>query len=123
MAGDESNSNKLLSQLVANSLFTEKQMSIISKILQGSRRPERMTSGAYYRQVRQCREKVVALLYSAVLLQSTGIIQPDGLVTLSRLGQQMAVIFGSETRDVISQERIKSVMSVTDQLIKRVSRL
>lgn len=82
-----------------------------------------MTSGAYYRQVRQCREKVVALLYSAVLLQSTGIIQPDGLVTLSRLGQQMAVIFGSETRDVISQERIKSVMSVTDQLIKRVSRL
>ncbi len=82
-----------------------------------------MTSGAYYRQVRQCREKVVALLYSAVLLQSTGIIQPDGLVTLSRLGEQMAVIFGSETRDVISQERIKSVMSVTDQLIKRVSRL
>ncbi len=123
MAGIDSNSSILLRQIVANSLFTEKQLSIISKRLQGSRRPENMTSGAYYRQVRQCREKVVAVLYSAVLLQSTGIIQPDGLVTLSRLGQQMGVIFGTGSRDVISQERIKSVMSVTDQLIKRVSRL
>ncbi|MGH9991937.1 MAG: hypothetical protein ACREAZ_04740 [Nitrososphaera sp.] len=123
MAGVDSNSSSLLRQIVANSLFTEKQLSIISKRLQGSRRPENMTSGAYYRQVRQCREKVVAVLYSAVLLQSTGIIQPDGLVTLSRLGQQMGVIFGTGSRDVISQERIKSVMSVTDQLIKRVSRL
>ncbi|MGI0014009.1 MAG: hypothetical protein ACREBU_11290 [Nitrososphaera sp.] len=123
MAGVDSNSSILLRQIVANSLFTEKQLSIISKRLQGSRRPENMTSGAYYRQVRQCREKVVAVLYSAVLLQSTGIIQPDGLVTLSRLGQQMGVIFGTGSRDVISQERIKSVMSVTDQLIKRVSRL
>ncbi|MGI0029057.1 MAG: hypothetical protein ACREAQ_05005 [Nitrososphaera sp.] len=123
MAGVDSNSSILLRQIVANSLFTEKQLSIISKRLQGSRRPENMTSGAYYRQVRQCREKVVAVLYSAVLLQSTGIIQPDGLVTLSRLGQQMGVIFGTGSRDVISQERIKSVMSVTDQLIKRVSLL
>lgn len=123
MAGVDSNSSILLRQIVANSLFTEKQLSIISKRLKGSRRPENMTSGAYYRQVRQCREKVVAVLYSAVLLQSTGIIQPDGLVTLSRLGQQMGVIFGTGSRDVISHERIKSVMSVTDQLIKRVSLL
>ena len=123
MAQPESNSTKIFRELVANSLFTEKQISIISKRIQRASRPENMTSGAYYRQVRQCRDKVHALLYSMILLQSTGVIQPDGLVTLSRLGEQIGVIFASRARDVVTLERITDITSVLEQLVKRLSNL
>ncbi|HEY7733314.1 MAG TPA: hypothetical protein VIB07_00815 [Nitrososphaera sp.] len=127
MASPDSISNKVFRELVANSLFTEKQISIISKRLQGAPRPENMTSGAYYRQVGQCRDKVYALLYSMILLQSTGVIQPEGLVTLSRLGEQIGVIFASQARDVardvVTLERITDITSVLNQLVKRLSNL
>jgi hypothetical protein len=123
MAGPDSISSKVFGQLVANSLFTEKQISIILKRMQGGARPENMTSGAYYRQVGQCRDKVYALLYSMILLQSTGVIQPDGLVTLSRLGEQIGAIFASQARDVVTLERITDITSVLEQLVKRLSNL
>ncbi|HEY8140122.1 MAG TPA: hypothetical protein VIE86_03470 [Nitrososphaera sp.] len=123
MATPDSISNKVFRELVANSLFTEKQISIISKRMQGAARPDNMTSGAYYRQVGQCRDKVHALMYSMILLQSTGVIQPDGLVTLSRLGEQIGVIFASRARDVVTLERITDITSVLNQLVKRLSNL
>ncbi|HEY7506279.1 MAG TPA: hypothetical protein VH621_01610 [Nitrososphaera sp.] len=123
MAATDSNSIKVFRELVANSLFTEKQISIISKRMQGAARPDNMTSGAYYRQVRQCKEKVRALLYSMILLQSTGVIPPDGIVTLSRFGEQIGVIFASRARDVVTLEPITDITSVLNQLVKRLSNL
>jgi hypothetical protein len=58
-----------------------------------------------------------------ILLQSTGVIQPDGLVTLSRLGEQIGVIFASRARDVVTLERITDITSVLNQLVKRLSNL
>ena len=124
MAASDSNSNNLYAYIVANSLFTPRQLSIISKRLQGSGRAENISSGAYYRQVKQCREKVAAVLYSMILLQSTGVVQPDTLMTLSRLADQLGVIFASESSDISSSEqRVNDVMSVIDQLVKRMSKL
>jgi hypothetical protein len=82
-----------------------------------------MTSGAYYRQVKQCQEKIEAVLYSGVLLQSTGVLEDSSLVTLSQVADQVRVIFAPETRDILPADRMESVMSVMSQLIKRVSRL
>jgi hypothetical protein len=121
MAAPESISNKVFRELIANSLFTEKQISIISKRLQGAARPDNMTSGAYYRQVRQCRDKVRALMYSMILLQSTGVIQPEGLVTLSRFGERIGVIFASHARDAVTLERMTDITPVLNQLVKRLS--
>ncbi|SRR5581483_2246249 len=124
MAPSNSNSNNLYAHIVANSLFTPRQLSIISKRLQGTGRAENISSGAYYRQVRQCREKVAAVLYSMILLQSTGIMQPDAMMTLNRLADQLGVIFASESSDISSSEqRVNDVMSVIDQLVKRMSKL
>jgi hypothetical protein len=62
-----------------------------------------------------------------ILLQSTGVIQPEGLVTLSRLGEQIGVIFASQARDVardvVTLERITDITSVLNQLVKRLSNL
>lgn len=106
-----------------NSLFTPRQLSIISKKMQGGGRAQNISSGAYYRQVKQCRAKVNAVLYSMILLQSTGIVQPDALSAIGRLAEQLGVIFASEGSDVASRLSVNDVISVIDQLIKRMSKL
>lgn len=123
MADAKSNSNHLFGYLVANSLFTPHQISIISKRLQSSGKPENISSGAYWRQIKQCREKVMAVLYSAILLQSTGVLQPEALSALSRMAEQLGVMFASEGSDVPLQARTADVISVMEQLLKRMSKL
>lgn len=123
MAGSDTKSNAILGQLVANSLFTPRQLSIISKRLQGLGRAYNISSGAYYRQVKQCRDKVAGVIYSALLLQSTGILQPEALSALGRLANELGVILSSETSDVIDDVRLTDVISVMDTLVKSMSKL
>jgi hypothetical protein len=124
MSDRGSNSSTLYAYLLANSLFTPRQLSIISKQLQGGGKPEKISSGAYYRQVKQCRKKVISILYSMMLLQSMGIVQSEALATLSKLAEQLAVIFASESSsDVMSRLNVEDVISVINEVIKRVSKL
>jgi nanoRNase/pAp phosphatase (c-di-AMP/oligoRNAs hydrolase) len=118
-----SNSNTLYTYLVANSVFTPRQFSIILKQLEGSGKPENISSGAYYRQVKQCRKKVFSVLYSMTLLQSMGIVQPEALATLSKLAEQLTVIFASESSDTLSRLNVDRVISVINEVVKRVSKL
>ena len=74
-------------------------------------------------QVKQCREKVMAVLYSAILMQSTGVLQPEALSALSRMAEQLGVMFASEGSDVPLQARTADVISVMEQLLKRMSKL
>ena len=123
MVDAKSNSNNLYAYIVANSLFTARQLDIISKRLQGLGRAPNITSGAYFRQVKQCRDKVSAVLYSMILLQSTGIVQPEASSAIARLADQLGVIFASEGSDVAGKLNVSDVISVIDQLIKRMSKL
>ena len=124
MSNQGSNSNILYTHLVANSLFTPRQLSIISKKLQGGGTTEKISSGAYYRQVKQCRKKVTSVLYSMILLQSMGIVQLEAPSTLSKLAEQLAVIFASESNsDVTTRLNVDDVISVINEVIKRMSKL
>ncbi len=123
MADQGSNSDTLYAYIVANSLFTPRQLSIILNQLEGGGKPEKISSGAYYRQVKQCRKKVISLLYSIMLLQSIGIVHPDALTTLNRLAEQLTVIFASESSDGTPRLDVDDVISVINEVIKRVSKL
>jgi hypothetical protein len=123
MSERTSNSSALYAYLVANSLFTPRQLSIILKQLEGGGKPEKMSSGAYYRQVKQCRKKVLSVLYSMMLLQSTGIVHVGASLTLDKLSEQLAVIFASESSDALSKLNVDDVISVINEVIKRVSKL
>jgi hypothetical protein len=118
-----SNFNALYAYIVANSLFTPRQLSIISNQLKGGSKPEKISSGAYYRQVKQCRKKVISILYSMILLQSIGIVQSEALTTLNKLAEQLTVIFASESSDAMSRLNVDSVISVINEVIKRVSKV
>ena len=124
MSNQGSNSNILYTHLVANSLFTPRQLSIILKQLRGDSKTEKISSGAYYRQVKQCRKKVISILHSMILLQSMGIIQSGTSATLSKVSEQLAVIFASESSsDAIPRLNTNDVISVIDEVIERMSKL
>jgi hypothetical protein len=124
MPDPRSNSSTIYAHLVANSLFTPRQLSIISKKLQGGGTTEKISSGAYYRQVKQCRKKVTSVLYSMILLQSMGIVQLEAPSILSKLAEQLAVIFASESSsDIMSRLNVDDVISVINEVIKRMSKL
>jgi hypothetical protein len=124
MPDTTSNSSTIYAYLVANSLFTPRQLSIISKKLQGGGRTEKISSGAYYRQVKQCREKITSVLYTMMLLQSIGIVQLETPATLSKLAEQLAVIFASErSSDAMTRLNVDDVISVIDEVIKRMSKV
>ncbi|HEX2170371.1 MAG TPA: hypothetical protein VHF65_08740 [Nitrososphaera sp.] len=116
------NSNALYEQIVANSIFTPRQISIILNQLKGDGTPENISSGAYYRQVKQCKTKINSLLYSMVLLQSIGIIKNDASVTLSKLAEQLSVIFSIDKgSDIVLRNNEEDVMHVINEVIKRIS--
>lgn len=124
MGDTNSNSNALYAQLVVNSIFTPRQISIILNQLKGSSKPENISSGAYYRQVKQCKEKVRSLLFSVVLLQSIGIVKTDSSVMLSKLAEQLSVIFSlDDSSDVVPKINEEDVMYVINEVIKRISSL
>ena len=123
MAEQGSNFNTLYAYIVANSLFTPRQLSIISNQLKGGSKPEKISSGAYYRQVKQCRKKVISILYSMILLQSIGIVHSEALTTINKLSEQLTVTFASESSDAMSRLNVDDVISVINEVIKRVSNL
>jgi hypothetical protein len=58
-----------------------------------------------------------------MLLQSIRIVHPDALTTLNRLAEQLTVIFASESSDGTPRLDVDDVISVINEVIKRVSKL
>ena len=111
----ESNFNNIISKIIKKSLFTERQIEIIlnqKDLLESS---FSISKGAYYRQVSQSREKLVALFYSIILLRGLGILLPDDIDVISKLSEQISVINKSD----IFPEREDEVISVIERLIRQ----
>lgn len=112
---EKSNFNNIIRQIIKKSLFTERQIEIIlnQKDLLNSKFT--ITKGAYYRQVGQSRDKLIALFYSIILLRGLGILLPDDIDVISKLSEQIRVINESD----IFPEREDDVINVIDRLIRQ----
>lgn len=112
---EQTNFNNIIHQIIKKSLFTERQIEIIlnQKDLLNSKFT--ITKGAYYRQVGQSRDKLMALFYSIILLRGLGILLPDDIDVISKLSEQIRVINESD----IFPEREDEVINVIDKLIRQ----
>ena len=111
----ESNFNNIIRKIIKKSLFTERQIEIIlnqKDLLDSS---FSISRGAYYRQVGQSKEKLVALFYSIILLRGLGILLPDDIDVISKLSEQVSVINESD----IFPEREDEVIGVIDRLVRQ----
>ena len=111
----ETNFNNIISQIIKKSLFTERQVEIILNQKDLLESKFSITKGAYYRQVGQSREKLIALFYSIILLRGLGILLPDDIDVISKLSEQISVINEAE----IFPEREEQVISVIDKLVRQ----
>ncbi len=110
-----SNFNNIIRQIIKKSLFTERQVEIILNQMDLLESKFSITKGAYYRQVGQSREKLIALFYSIILFRGLGILLPDDIDVISKLSEQISVI----NEGGIFPEREEEVISVIDRLVRQ----
>lgn len=108
--------NGIIRRIIKKSLFTERQIEIILHQRGIARSEFSITRGAYYRQARQSREKMVSLFYSVVLLQGLGVLGDAGV--MSRLAEQVRVMHGSDMFGGSEED----VISLMDRLVREACR-
>jgi hypothetical protein len=123
MKDSHSHSYNVYSHIIANSSFTKRQIDIIYKKLNNNGRPTNITPGAYYRQIKQCKQKVRRLLYSLLLLRSLNVIDNQTLIVMERISEQLTVMFASNSSDISPSFQSETVTYTIDELIKRMNTL
>ena len=112
---EESIFNNIIQKIIKKSLFTERQIEIILNQKDLLESKFSITKGAYYRQVNQSRDKLIALFYSIILLRGLGVLLPDDIDVISKLSEQISVISDSD----VFPEREDEVISVIDRVIRQ----
>ena len=111
--------NNIIKQIIKKSLFTERQIQIIlnQSNLQKSRFS--ITKGAYFRQVKQSRDKLLALYYSVILFKGLGVFRLEDMELMSRLSEQVSVIQSSD----VFPEKEEEIIIVIEELLRRACRV
>jgi hypothetical protein len=110
--------NNFYRELQRESLFTDRQISIIyNRIIKQSSR-ENISAGAYYRQVKQCRIKIKSVLYSILLLRLCGALDREAMITLDKIALQLDVMSQAlGDRDTTVGQTVEDVSTVVRKLI------
>ena len=119
MENNNLNYTSILNHFVVNSIFTEKQTSIIYNRIMKSRPSKKMTSGAYYRQLRQCRVKIRKIVYTLLLLRLFSVLDVGTFSVLDQLHNQLNVMLNKRS-DEIDTTTISNVISLVDDVIAKL---
>lgn len=99
-------------------MFTDRQIAIIYKRVTSHSTVENISPGAYYRQLKQCRLKIKATLYSILLLRLCGALDNQAMVALERIATQLDVMSQASEPSDFSWDRMgQDVASVVQKLV------
>lgn len=104
--------NIIIKHMIQKSVFTERQIEIITK----NRSDSHISRGAYYRQRTQASQKTEAVVYSVALLYGLGMVSTDAIRAIAQIGEQLGVIFDSDIDEYAAGE----VMRVIEEAVNRV---
>jgi hypothetical protein len=119
MGSGEIKNNEILNFIIERSLFTSKQFDVILKRRRGEPSVEHRSRGAYYRLLKQSRDKLYGLIYSILLLQIAGLFDEQTKNVLDRLSKQVAVTQLSDVEEWVARD----VIRVMDEVIRRMSKV
>ena len=119
MANNNIQKNSLFLQIIEKSTFTNRQIQIINNIYNRENKPKGISSGAYYREVKQCKAKIRRLYYSIILLGLMGIINNEQLVTLNLAVERLCKL-KDNTQDTHHDVYIKSVIGIIEQMLDKM---
>jgi hypothetical protein len=123
MAIEEMHFNLIYKNILANSLFTDRQVHIIYESVVNKKNVDGISRGAYYRQLKQCRHKIIGILYSILLLQSIGAIDHQSLSILHRLSESFSVMSKEGQSDVTGTKQIENVIFVLENTLNKMCNL
>ena len=107
-----------LNHFIVNSIFTEKQTSIIyNKVLKS--KPSKNMTGAYYRQLGQCRTKTRKVVYTLLLLRLLSVVDTETFSVLDQLNNQLNVML-NRSSDEIDATTLDNVISLIDNVISKL---
>ena len=99
-------------------MFTDRQIAIIYKRVTSHSTVENISPGAYYRQLKQCRLKIKATLYSILLLRLCGALDNQAMVALERIATQLDVMSQASEPSDFSWDRVgQDVASVVQKIV------
>ena len=119
MENSNLNYTSILNHFVVNSILTEKQTSIIYNKIMKSKPSKRMTSGAYYRQLGQCRTKIRKIVYTLLLLRLFSVLDVGTFSVLDQLNNQLNVMLNKRS-DEIDTTTLSNVISLVDDVIAKL---
>lgn len=119
MENDDLNHTSIFNHLIENSIFTKKQTSIIYNKVLHKKRAGNISTGAYYRQLGQCRKKVKRTVYTLLLLRLLNVFDPETFMILNQLNDQLNVILNKPSHE-IDNSMLSNVMSLMDNVIGRL---
>lgn len=109
----------ILNHFIVNSTLTQKQTSIIYNKITKSKSSRKMTSGAYYRQLGQCRTKIRKIVYTLLLLRLFNVLDAGTFSVLDQLNNQMNVML-NKSSDEIDTSTLNNVTSLIDDVIEKL---
>ena len=119
MENNNLNYTSILNHFVVNSILTEKQTSIIYNRIMKSKPSKKITSGAYYRQLGQCRMKIRKIVYTLLLLRLFSVLDVGTFSVLDQLNNQLNVMLNKRS-DEIDTTTISNVISLVDDVIAKL---
>jgi hypothetical protein len=119
MENSDLNYTSILNHFVVNSILTEKQTSIIYNKIMKSKPSKKMTSGAYYRQLGQCRTKIRKIVYTLLLLRLFSVLDVGTFSVLDQLNNQLNVMLNKRS-DEIDTTTLSNVISLVDDVIAKL---
>lgn len=119
MENSNLNYTSILNHFVVNSILTEKQTSIIYNKIMKSKPSKKMTSGAYYRQLGQCRTKIRKIVYTLLLLRLFSVLDVGTFSVLDQLNNQLNVML-NKRGDEIDTTTLSNVISLVDDVIAKL---
>ncbi len=118
MNNNKIENNLLLLKIIENSTFTGRQIQIIYNIYNREERLKEITSGAYYREVKQCKNKIKKLYYSFILLNLLDIFNNEQLLTLNSVIDKLYRL--QNNHEKYHENNIEAVMNIIDQMIDKM---
>ena len=123
MSNYESYFNIIYRDIIANSLFTQRQIDIIYNRLSHQTVPENISRGAYHRQLKQCRNKIIGVFYSIILLKSIGAIDQQTLSVLGTMCDQLVVMLDNVNSDISHNKVTYNVISTVNLILKKMCKV
>ena len=110
--------NSLLMNIIQNSTLTKRQIQIIYNINNKEKRPENITSGAFYREKRQCKNKLKKIYFSIIILNLMDILKDEHINTLISIADKILQLQNNYSKH--HDNNVKPVINIIEELVNKM---